>query len=133
MWKRIGSACNDRFHPAYKHYGAYGASICDEWSTFESFWLDVHMDYCPKLSIAPKDKTKPLSKDNVIWVDPYKLRAANLSKPVAQLGSDGSIVATYSSIQEASDVTGLHSRSIAKVVRGVLSHTGGFSFVKFYS
>ena len=49
-------------------------------------------------------------------------------KQVVQLNIDGSIVAAYNSVSEASISTGLSKTSISRVCRGERVQTGGFKW-----
>ncbi len=122
------------FSPEYQNYGAKGFTMCEQWSeSFVTFWNDIHDSYVQGMTITVKDRSLPLSKRNVQWIEPHKLQASHICKPIAQICSDGLVIATYPSIRAASRATGIHEASIAKVVRGTLNITGGKYFAKFYT
>lgn len=59
---------------------------------------------------------------------PRKLKDKR-KKTVIQIGKDGSILAEYKSVVEASKITGVNKTSIAKVCRGERKRSGGFYWV----
>ncbi len=134
IWTRLKKSYENPYSPQYQNYGAKGLTMCVEWSeSFESFWTDISDTYTPGLTITVKDTSQPLSKRNVLWINPHRLQAIHMCKPVAQICPDGEVIATYPSIKAASIATGLHAASIANVVRGLRNHTGGWHFIKFYT
>lgn len=66
LWKNMLRRCNDPKVPAYKHYGARGISVCERWTDFEKFFLD--MGERPKgKSLERKNNALGYSPDNCIW------------------------------------------------------------------
>lgn len=41
IWKSMRSRCSNLNDPAYRHYGARGILVCDEWQTFQAFLRDM--------------------------------------------------------------------------------------------
>jgi len=65
-----------------------------------------------------------------IWsyelMDTFPLNLDKRFKEVSQLDIENNLIAVFSSVSEASKVTGCNKSSIAKVCRGERNHAGGF-------
>ena len=40
-WQSIKERCNNKNNPGYSDYGGRGISVCDEWLSFDAFYLDM--------------------------------------------------------------------------------------------
>lgn len=73
--------CLDQFHPAYRHYGARGITVCDRWlpdvagaRAFANFLADLG----PRphgTSLDRIDNEKGYSPENCAWRTPKEQRA----------------------------------------------------------
>lgn len=79
-WQRIQAQCNDRNCPTFKHYGAKGIIVCEEWDDYHAFrdWAisqgyepDAPRGACTVQRIDPNDDFCP---DNcfVKWKNPHQ-------------------------------------------------------------
>lgn len=72
VWKEMRGRCERRTHKYFKHYGARGITVCDEWSTFPPFlewmenngWEDIDGPRGDRLSIDRIDVNKGYYPDN---------------------------------------------------------------------
>ena len=68
IWRGIITRCTNSNHHSYKHYGAKGITVCDEWRKFESFleW-SVANSYNDTLSIDRIDNSQGYCPSNCRW------------------------------------------------------------------
>lgn len=90
-------------------------------------------NYDPKLVVNHKDRDRSNNRlDNLELVTPSEniIHAINSGhkslKSVQQISKDGSLIATFPSIQKASDATGIGHSSIGKAANGKQKNAGGF-------
>lgn len=67
-WMRLHSICYNPNNRYYKHYGALGITMADEWrDSFEAFFMDMGPRPKKDWSIERIDKSGNFSKDNCLW------------------------------------------------------------------
>lgn len=74
IWKSMKCRCNDTNHPTFKHYGARGISVCEEWlSSYSAFkqWAMSH-GYSENLELERVDVNSGYSPANCKWVSHYE-------------------------------------------------------------
>ena len=54
VWSSMLERCRRSTHPAFKHYGGRGITVCRRWLTFENFLVDM----------GPKPKNKSIDRIN---------------------------------------------------------------------
>jgi hypothetical protein len=79
-------------------------------------------------NLVNKGKETPESKIPISFnPTPTKLNAKVYGRPVCQL-RDGQIVATFNTLKDAGEKTGIKWQQISKVVRGLKKQTGGYNW-----
>ena len=66
-WSAMKARCLSVNHPTYRHYGAKGITICDEWLDFQAFYKDMGDKPSDTHSIDRKDGAKGYFKENCRW------------------------------------------------------------------
>ncbi len=67
-WRNMNNRCRNPKHPSYKHYGARGIRVCEEWVTsFSAFLTDIGERPTAKHSIERLDNNQGYSKHNCVW------------------------------------------------------------------
>ena len=64
VWNQMIQRCNNKKTKAYKHYGAKGIKVCDEWMSFDKFLSDIG-EIPEGMSIDRIDSNGMYCKENV--------------------------------------------------------------------
>jgi hypothetical protein len=76
MWARCTNPSNHR----YKHYGAQGIEVCEEWSQFSTFWEWAKKSgYQDGLTIERSDNDGDYTPENCTWI-PKRSQQRNTQK-----------------------------------------------------
>lgn len=67
IWQGMLNRCNKSFDSAYSHYGVRGISVCERWSSFESFYGDMGPRPSPKHSIDRVNNDGNYEPGNCRW------------------------------------------------------------------
>lgn len=95
LYQNMMGRCYNPKNPSYKHYGARGIKVCDEWQTFKGFWewsnehprpdgttldrKDVNGDYSPLNCTWSNSKEQGRNKTNTVM---YTYQG--ITKPLAE-------------------------------------------------
>lgn len=92
-WMGMKARCYRKTHPKYKHYGARGIYVCDEWrDNFEAFciWSLKH-GYRRGLTIDRRDNDREYSPENCRWTT-YVVQNNN-RRPASRVSLTGVLLA----------------------------------------
>ena len=133
VWKGMHRRCYGENETAYKNYGKRGISICSEWrDDFEAFqnWAlengyDEEAQY-GQCTIDRIDVNGNYEPSNCRWITlTEQARNTRHCRPVEVLDMDGNIIATYGSVVEAAEKTGISKSSIYRTCSGKQLSTHG--------
>lgn len=66
LWSNMMRRCGDPLNAAYKNYGGRGIEVCDQWRSFERFFLDMG-DRPKGRTLERRDNNKGYSLANCYW------------------------------------------------------------------
>lgn len=79
IYKRMIARCYDNDHPAYKHYGGRGISVCDLWrfgddklTGFQHFRRDIGVRWDLGLTLDRINNNGNYEPGNVRWIRPHE-------------------------------------------------------------
>lgn len=69
IWFNMKSRCGNSNNPKFKHYGARGITVCNEWLDFQAFkdWAESN-GYSDNLSIERASNDRGYSPENCSWI-----------------------------------------------------------------
>ena len=66
-WIAMRNVCKNTNDSRYENYGGRGIRICERWSSFENFYLDLAKRPSPKHGLSRKNNDGNYEPDNCIW------------------------------------------------------------------
>lgn len=104
IWADIKARVTDPSDKSYKHEGAKGVRVCDEWAGYDGFraWAETH-GYDEGLILARRDLSGDYCPENCAWERPLLDRGhamTHLRKPVIRRDAEGRVT-RYGSETEA--------------------------------
>lgn len=67
-WVNIHERCNNKRHSTYKHYGAKGIRVSEDWNTYERFLEDTGLAPSREHIFVRVDSSKDYGKGNGTWI-----------------------------------------------------------------
>ena len=104
IWADIKARVTDPSDKSYRHEGARGVRVCDEWLGYDGFreWSESH-GYADGLVLMRRDLSGDYCPDNCAWERPLLGRGhalPHLRKPVIRRDGEGRVT-RYGSVTEA--------------------------------
>lgn len=104
IWSNVKARVTDPHDASYRHEGAKGVRVCDEWLGYDGFreWAESH-GYADGLVIERRDLSGDYCPENCAWVSPLLDRGhamPHLRKPVIRRDEEGRVT-RYGSETEA--------------------------------
>ena len=130
-WRNMIGRCLSPEHIGYKHYGAKGVKICEEWLSFDNFvnWV-LKSGYHPNLVISRNGDQGDYTPDNCsfkTFSENHEELLNRQRRPVCKISPDShKILKIYSSAYET-EVDGFDSPAVGRVAKergGWLTHKG---------
>lgn len=106
-WKNIKERCTNKNCKNFKHYGARGISICEEWRDFQNFyeWAMSH-GYKDNLSIDRIDNDGDYSPENCRWA----------TNKIQQRNKRNNRILTYNgeshALAEWAEISGINAKTL---------------------
>lgn len=89
-WAAMKRRCLNPNDPAFKHYGARGIGVCEEWLSFKAFIADMGPKPSPELTLDRIDNNRGYEPGNCRWatnaVQQMNRRCTKQPKPCAYCG-----------------------------------------------
>lgn len=99
IWVGMRDRCNNPRNPAYHNYGGRGITVCERWSSFDTFLADMGPRPSTKHSIDREENDLGYSPDNCRWVT-KKTQGRNRRGLIA--------TESTSTLKEAAEATGIN-------------------------
>ena len=130
----IMQRCYNKKRHDYERYGGRGISVASSLMDYNSFAEYVESLPRPKgaTELDRIDNNGNYEKGNLRWVT-RKQNGRNKRNNVAVekiCPKTGDVIAVFSTIAEAQEVTGAHSGNIQRCIRGDIKTSGGFAWRK---
>ena len=113
--------CTNPNHNKYKHYGARGISMCQEWLDSPQAFVDWALDngFSPELQIDRIDNNKDYSPDNCRWVtvrDNIRNRSNSVITPTIAGQAKFLYQVEEVTIKDIADYFGINKSTMANVL-----------------
>lgn len=111
IWCGVVKRCTNTKCKAYNRYGGSGITVCERWSTFDTFYEDMGPRPTPKHSIDRIDNSKGYFPENCRWAtDAQQRRNKSVNRSITAYGKT-MIAADWEKVY------GVPSKTISKRIR----------------